>query len=588
MKNTIRVLIVLYIFLVGSNVFGAIKIFDYGFEDWTGNMYTTPGYPFTSGYAEYMDGHAAGSEVITSYNANEMGQTWTARSGSYFLIQNDSSSYALSPSVSGITGGGVNLHNNVGYDGRYGGPSNFDMDESITTGEVFIRLWARFNNGWRTIQDGGRNKWLRFYANTNAVPDTVYMHLGTWNSSPPMYFYCSGEPGYWIGSSFTCTNAYDGNWHKFSMYINWNTGVILGWYDVDNETIENASKSYSAEDGRLGNGSGPQFLVLKSNYSAKSPTEETYHAIDDLEIWDGMPDEDGEDTYPPADVSDFTAQPGDSQVSLSWTNPTDIDFAGTMIRYRTDGTYPVDHTDGTLVSNRTGARGSSDSFTHTQDVVNGVTYYYSAFTYDEVPNYSEASHARATPQEGVSSLPPPSGMTGLIHLWNAEAQTGDSSWSNSGVTWCVRVLVQGDSITSPGSPISLGFQGRTSGDYTIRKVSIAERDMNGAEGDVMNSTWTRVIFDGRSTATWANDQVTIPEGAIKRSDSMSLYITPEKDYYVTFLLESPSVYLIAPSGYRELYFDGEDHTDDVDWSGNGHSTRLERLHAFSSIDVVFE
>ena len=88
---------------------------------------------------------------------------------------------------------------------------------------------------------------------------------------------------------------------------------------------------------------------------------------------------------------------------LSWTNPADVDFVGTMIRYWTDGTYPVDQNDGTLVCDRTAAPGSEDSFTHSEGVENGTTYYYSAFTYDEVPNYSETAHASATP---TASGPP--------------------------------------------------------------------------------------------------------------------------------------------------------------------------------------
>jgi len=112
----------------------------------------------------------------------------------------------------------------------------------------------------------------------------------------------------------------------------------------------------------------------------------------------------GPDTTPPADVSAFAATPGDGHVTLSWTNPADSDFAGTMIRYRTDGAYPTDHNDGTLVCDRTAAPGSEDSCTHTEGVENGTTYYYSAFTYDEVPNYSETAHASATPTAGG---PPP-------------------------------------------------------------------------------------------------------------------------------------------------------------------------------------
>jgi|GEM_PF-6649494 len=108
-------------------------------------------------------------------------------------------------------------------------------------------------------------------------------------------------------------------------------------------------------------------------------------------------------------------------VTLSWTNPADGDFVGTMIRCRADGTYPIDHNDGTLVCNRKSPPGSEDSFTHTESVINGTTYYYSAFTYDEVPNYSETAHASATPTASgppldttdptISITSPPSGST---------------------------------------------------------------------------------------------------------------------------------------------------------------------------------
>ena len=46
------------------------------------------------------------------------------------------------------------------------------------------------------------------------------------------------------------------------------------------------------------------------------------------------------DTTPPNDVTGFTATPSSGRVSLNWTNPTDADFKGVMLRYRTDGTLP--------------------------------------------------------------------------------------------------------------------------------------------------------------------------------------------------------------------------------------------------------
>ena len=176
-------------------------------------------------------------------------------------------------------------------------------------------------------------------------------------------------------------------------------------------------------------------------------------------------------------------------------------------------------------------------------------------------------------------------ISDTVRVWNATEQAGDSTWDDSWATWCARVLIEGDSITQSGNQIMLGFQGRDSGDYRIRKVSIAEADPNGGEGDVIDSTWTRVTFDGNSDSSWGTDMATVPSGTEKLSDPVYFSIEPGKDYYVTYLLESPSVYLITPSYYRELYFDGVDHANDIDWSGNGHSTYAARLHAIASIYV---
>jgi hypothetical protein len=63
-----------------------------------------------------------------------------------------------------------------------------------------------------------------------------------------------------------------------------------------------------------------------------------------------------------------------------------------------------------------------------------------------------------------------------------------------------------------------------------------------------------------------------------------LNLKPGTDYYVTFKIDSPSVYLDPPEGYEELYFDSADHTGDIDWSGNGHSVTQD-YHALSKIYI---
>jgi len=109
------------------------------------------------------------------------------------------------------------------------------------------------------------------------------------------------------------------------------------------------------------------------------------------------------DSAVPTDPMVLGAIPGDGQVALSWTNPTDVDFAGTMIRYRTDGTYPINNSDGIEVCNKTTFPGTSDTHTLT-GLSNGTTCYFSAFTYDKDGNYSKAAQISATPYTNVYTI----------------------------------------------------------------------------------------------------------------------------------------------------------------------------------------
>lgn len=107
------------------------------------------------------------------------------------------------------------------------------------------------------------------------------------------------------------------------------------------------------------------------------------------------------DGLAPGPLPSFTAEDGDSSVTLSWTNPSDDDFDHTVIRYSTSD-YPTSPTDGLPVDGEDGefpnAPGTSDQYVHT-GLDNGTTYYYTAFAADEVPNYSVESQASETPAD---------------------------------------------------------------------------------------------------------------------------------------------------------------------------------------------
>lgn len=108
------------------------------------------------------------------------------------------------------------------------------------------------------------------------------------------------------------------------------------------------------------------------------------------------------DTTPPGDVQNFTAVAGDQQITLSWTDPPDLDYAGVRILYRTDR-FPTNINDGTLLGDFTGLPNENMSTTQT-GLQNGVTYYYSAHSYDIYGNIQSTAQASATPSASNGNL----------------------------------------------------------------------------------------------------------------------------------------------------------------------------------------
>jgi hypothetical protein len=104
------------------------------------------------------------------------------------------------------------------------------------------------------------------------------------------------------------------------------------------------------------------------------------------------------DQTPPAGDTGFTAVGSTAQATLNWTNASSLDFSQTIIRFRTDGKFPVSPVDGFAVVTKTGAPGSADSFVHT-GLTNGTTYSYSAFALDASGNVGAAAKTSALVQD---------------------------------------------------------------------------------------------------------------------------------------------------------------------------------------------
>ena len=83
-------------------------------------------------------------------------------------------------------------------------------------------------------------------------------------------------------------------------------------------------------------------------------------------------------------------------ISFSGSIPPSADFTGTKIVRRTD-TYPVDYTDGTLIYNGTAETCIDES------IESNTNYYYAAFAYDDLNNYSAFNDNASYYYNGVAS-----------------------------------------------------------------------------------------------------------------------------------------------------------------------------------------
>ena len=121
---------------------------------------------------------------------------------------------------------------------------------------------------------------------------------------------------------------------------------------------------------------------------------------------------------------------------LAWTQPSTPDCRKCLIRYSTSG-YPATAASGSLAVDDVGAPNSDRTYDHTS-LTAGVTYYYSAFTNDGIPNYSTAVHASATPtapaRETIYTCPFNVGTGGWTTVgWKAGTESnGTMAWSSTG------------------------------------------------------------------------------------------------------------------------------------------------------------
>lgn len=106
------------------------------------------------------------------------------------------------------------------------------------------------------------------------------------------------------------------------------------------------------------------------------------------------------DTTPPSNPFGFLASAGRRLVTLTWTNPIDVDFSRVTIVARTDR-FPTSMTDGRSVYT-----GSGSSIVDS-GLADATTYFYTIFAFDTSNNSSSGASTSATTLSASSAEPEP-------------------------------------------------------------------------------------------------------------------------------------------------------------------------------------
>ena len=222
-----------------------------------------------------------------------------------------------------------------------------------------------------------------------------------------------GGKEYYVKGTVSDENAWSHDDYCMTPVLN-DEGQIITTYDTQVESCEAGNTCYINEGICIDEDPSDPWRYWTMAFShGKCPygcrdgacIGETGEIIEPAPV-SGLPD-----IVAPANLINFIAIGGNGQVNLSWTNPPDEDFTGVKI-VRQTGDYPTRNSGISVYS------GAGTSYSDS-GLINGTTYYYKAFAYDEVPNYSLGVGTFATPTIPVS---PPQFLLKWDSLGSSEGQ----------------------------------------------------------------------------------------------------------------------------------------------------------------------
>lgn len=307
--------------LIPFCVFG--QLIDYGFEDYTGDVETSPDYIFTATASTYWSNHVNSTQVVSNCDAK------TAYAGTYFLHRQFNT--AIEDTCLGAVSESINDHGNVGLNGSYPTTAygdNTQFRTEVTSDTMVVRYYVRSTGNWGAQGGLGYCKFFRLYGNGGSADDaSIITHLTIYaGGRVAIYDPSLVSYGTWVTLP---VSIYDGNWHAYAIRMIINnktnsTGNITTaiWYDDYYLTGSPLlTRTITCPDF----GTNFSYFAFAQNWSATYPTALMGMDIDNVQVWDGMPTDEDTDTDPPTAIVALT-KVSSTSITYGISNiSTDID-----------------------------------------------------------------------------------------------------------------------------------------------------------------------------------------------------------------------------------------------------------------------
>ena len=273
--NKIKYVTIFAILLISSPAFASNKIYDEDFDDQAVNNLSASGVTATATASYYTTSFQNSSESQYEYA--------TGRGGS---------GYCLSDKAG-------NPIENVLYIRGFSG--------SWPTDEIYASYWVRFSEYTPDADPANNENIKTLYMRWNG--SSQYVHVSIYTSPSSLYYSAatttSGTVRNLITSGYcdsgTCStypsmrgvNLADGNWHHIEVWIKFTTANVKLWVDKETHPLAVVDDDY---DDALTHWDGssqswwtfPSFDAEEDNTFGRQ--------IDDVEVWDGMPEEEPDTT----------------------------------------------------------------------------------------------------------------------------------------------------------------------------------------------------------------------------------------------------------------------------------------------------